>query len=385
VRPHSRTSLSAALTVSATGIAVAVLLATTAVSASAAPGPVGLGTAGSFAVLAGETVTNTGPTVVSGDLGVSPGAAITNFPPGLVNGVQHAADAVALQAKSDLTAAYNVAAGRTPVTDKTDQDLGGQKLVAGVYQASKGMALTGTVTLDAENDPDAVFIFQAGSTLITASNSSVSLVNGANPCHVFWQVGSSATLDTGTQFVGTVMALTDVHLLTGTNVVGRVMARNGEVTLDTNTITQTGCALPSTAPSTSAATATPTPSPVATPLPTPSPSLTATSTASPPGGSPTATPTSTGGGGGTGGPGSGTPSTPSTTAPAGGGGGGNAGGAGGPGTPRIPTGHPGTGREPGATPTGSAWLLMGLISLTGAAGAGFLGWRVTAPQARRRH
>ena len=210
MRPQSRSLLSAALTISAGGISLAVLLATTTVSASAAPDPVGLGTAGSFAVLAGETVTNTGPTVVNGDLGVSPGTAITNFPPGLVNGVQHAADAVALQAKSDLTTAYNDAAGRTPVTDKTDQDLGDQTLVAGVYKANEGMALTGTLTLDAENDPEAVFIFQAGSTLITASNSSVSLIRGANPCNVYWQVGSSATFDTGTSFIGTVMALTDV-------------------------------------------------------------------------------------------------------------------------------------------------------------------------------
>ncbi len=368
---------------------LAILLATTTVPASAEPPPVGLGTAGSFAVLAGERVTNTGPTVVNGDLGVSPGSAITNFPPGLVNGVQHAADAVALQAKNDLTTAYNDAAGRTPVTDKTDQDLGGQTLVAGVYKANTAMALTGTVTLDAENDPNAVFIFQAGSTLITASNSTVALIRGANPCQVYWQVGSSATLGTGTTFVGTVMALTSVSMQTGANLVGRVLARNGEVTLDTNTITQTGCALPTTAPTTATATATPSPTPTATVSPTAG----APSTKTPPGGSPTATATGTGGPGGTGGtggPGSGGPSTPSSTGPAGGGGGnggggGTPGGSGGPGTPRIPTGHPGTGHEEVAQSAGTVWLLMGLLSLAGAAGVGVLGWKVPAPRARRRH
>ena len=193
--------LSAALTLFVSGVALTVLLATTTVAASAAPPPVGLGTAGSFAVLAAERVTNTGPTVITGDLGLSPGSEVTGAP--LVNGAQHVADAVAVQAQNDLTTAYNDAAGRTPVTDKTDQDLGDQTLVAGVYKANVAMALTGTLTLDAENDPDAVFIFLAGSTLITASNSTVAMIRGANPCNVYWKVGSSATLGTGTTFVGT--------------------------------------------------------------------------------------------------------------------------------------------------------------------------------------
>ena len=182
MRPQSRSLLSLALTVSVSGIALSVLLATTTVPASAGPPPVGLGTAGSFAVLAGERGTNTGPSVINGDLGVSPGSEVTNFPPGLLNGAQHISDDVAVTAKKDLTTAYNDAAGRTPVTDKTDQDLGGQTLVAGVYKANVAMALTGTVTLDAENDPNAVFIFQAGSTLITASNSTVAVMSvRANP------------------------------------------------------------------------------------------------------------------------------------------------------------------------------------------------------------
>src|SRR5687768_10791063 len=156
---------------------------------------VGLGTADSFAILAGSAVTNTGPSVVNGDLGVHPGTAITGFggpPNGTVNGATHSADAVAMQAKSDLVTAYNDAAGRTPFTN-VPVELGGTTLFAGVYR-SPTMQITGTLTLDAQGDPNAVFIFQAGSTLITAANSSVSLINGALPCNVFWQVGSSATL-----------------------------------------------------------------------------------------------------------------------------------------------------------------------------------------------
>ncbi len=138
--------------------------------ASAAPPAVGLGTATSFAVLAGTQVTNTGPSIISGDLGVSPGTAVTGFPPGLViNGTQHAGDAVALQAQADLTTGYDDAAGRTPATT-VSSDLGGQTLGPGVYNSASALELTGTLTLDARSDPDAVFIFQAGSTLITASN-----------------------------------------------------------------------------------------------------------------------------------------------------------------------------------------------------------------------
>ena len=235
LRPQSRSLLSAALTLSVSGLALTFLLAATTVTASAAPAPVGLGTATSFAVLGGSTVTNTGPSVISGDLGVSPGTAVVGFPPGLViNGTIHAADAVALQAQSDLTTAYNDVAGRTPAVDQSDPDVGGQTLVAGVYSTASAMSLSGTVTLDAQGDPAAVFIFQAGSTLITASNSTVALIGGATACQVFWQVGSSATLGTGTNFVGTVMALTSITMDTGANLQGRALARNGAVTLDTN-------------------------------------------------------------------------------------------------------------------------------------------------------
>jgi hypothetical protein len=212
------------------------------VAASAAQAPVGLGTATSFAVLAGSTVTNTGPSVVSGDLGLSPGTSVTGFPPGtVVNGKQHVTDGVALQAKKDLKTAYNDAAGRTPVT-VISKDLGGQTLAPGVYKAASSIGLTGTVTLDGEGDAGAVFIFQAGSTLTTASSSKVELIRGAQACNVFWQVTSSATLGTDTTFVGTIMALTSDTLDHGASVAGRVLARNGAVTLNDNKITVPTCA-----------------------------------------------------------------------------------------------------------------------------------------------
>ncbi|MGA3354975.1 MAG: ice-binding family protein [Acidimicrobiales bacterium] len=224
-------------------------------AASAAQPPVGLGTAASFAVLAGTTVTNTGPSTISGDLGVSPGTAITGFPPGkVINGTQHAADAVALQAQSDLTTAYKDAAGRIPATT-VSKDLGGQTLAPGVYKATSGLGLTGTLTLNAQNNPSAVFVFQAGSTLITASSSTVKLTGGAEACNVFWQVGSSATLGTNSTFVGSILALTSATAQTGTTVEGRVLARNGQVSLDDNTITLPTCAAATTT-TTSASTTT---------------------------------------------------------------------------------------------------------------------------------
>ena len=230
-------------------VALGLLVVAGSPAAFAAQPAVGLGTATPFAVLAGTTVTNTGPTVVSGNLGVSPGSAVTGFPPGkVIKGAKHVADAKALQAQNDLVTAYDDAAGRTPATTVT-KDLGGKILAPGVYRTAKAMSLTGTVTLDAAGDPDAVFIFQAGSTLITAGSSTVALVNGADPCNVFWQVGSSATLRTDTTFVGTIMALTTATLKTRATVVGRVLARNGAVNLDTNTITQPNCAARAGGPS----------------------------------------------------------------------------------------------------------------------------------------
>jgi len=204
--------------------------------------PVNLGTANSFAVLAGSTITNTGPTTINGDIGVSPGSAITGFPPGIVSGTIHATDAVALQAQTDLTIAYNDAAGREPVTVVAG-DLVGLTLVPGVYKSASSLLLTGTLTLDAQGAPNAVFIFQMGSTLTTASASNVNLINGAQACNVFWQVGSSATLGTNSNFTGDILALTSITANTGAKVNGRLLARNGAVTLDTNTITIATCAV----------------------------------------------------------------------------------------------------------------------------------------------
>jgi hypothetical protein len=210
-------------------------------SASAAQAPVGLGTAKSFAVLAGTTVTNTGPSTISGDLGVSPGTAVTGFPPGtVIHGTQHKADGVAGQAQSDLTTAYNDAAGRKPVVNVSGA-LGGQTLDPGVYNNATGLGLTGTVTLDAHGDASAVFVLKAGSTLITAPSSTVKLIGGAQACNVFWQVGSSATLGTNSTFVGSILALTSASVETGSTVAGRVLARNGQVSLDDNTITAPSC------------------------------------------------------------------------------------------------------------------------------------------------
>ena len=207
-------------------------------TARAATATVNLGAATTFAVLAGTTVTNTGPTVVSGDLGVSPGTAVTGFPPGVViNGTIHSADAAAAAAQAALTAAYNDAAGRVPFTP-IPADIGGLTLGPGVYRAPVSLGITGTVTLDGGGDPNAVFIFQIPSTLTTASASVVNLINGAQACNVFWQVGSSATLGTGSAFAGNILALTSITVTTGTSIDGRALARNGAVTLDTNAITR---------------------------------------------------------------------------------------------------------------------------------------------------
>ncbi len=221
------------------------VLASAPLIADAAQSPVGLGTASSFAVLAGQGVTNTGPTVINGDLGTHPNPSVTGFPPGTVNGTVHAADPVALQAQNDLTTAYNDAAGRAP-GPPIGTELGGTTVTPGVYNsASTTFEITGTLTLDAQGDPNGVFIFQMGSSLVTATGSNVSLVGGAQSCNVFWQVGSSATLETGSTFRGNILALTSIQVKTGATVDGRVLARNASVTLDTDTITRATCSSPS--------------------------------------------------------------------------------------------------------------------------------------------
>ncbi|HEX8288273.1 MAG TPA: ice-binding family protein [Pyrinomonadaceae bacterium] len=199
--------------------------------------PPSLGTAASFSVLAGSTVTNTGPTVVGGNVGVSPGTSVTGFPPGvIVGGSIHANNAVSQQAQSDLTNAYNNLSVQSCNVDLTGQNLGGLTLTPGTYCFSTSTQLTGTLVLDAQGNPNAVFLFKVGSTLSTASGSSVVLINGGNACNVFFQVGSSATLGTGSNFLGNILALTSITVTTGASVNGRVLARNGAVTIDTNNI-----------------------------------------------------------------------------------------------------------------------------------------------------
>jgi hypothetical protein len=206
---------------------------------SRAAAQVSLGTAQNFGVLGGSTVTNTGPTVVNGQLGVSPGSAVTGFPPGVVvGGAIHSNDSVAMLAQTDLTTAYNTAAGLPCGTDLTGQNLGGLTLTSGVYCFSSSAFITGTLTLNMQGNPNALFVFQIGSTLTTASGSTVQLINsaGACPTNVFWQIGSSATLGTGSSLQGDILALTSITLTTGATTSGRTLARNGAVTLDTNTV-----------------------------------------------------------------------------------------------------------------------------------------------------
>jgi Ice-binding-like len=205
---------------------------------------IGLGTADSFALLAGSGVTNTGPSVINGDLGTSPTPAVTGFggaPNGTVNGSIHQADALAGQAQADLTTAYDNAAGQGPVTTLATE-LGGQTLTPGVYNSQSGtFGITGTLTLNAQGNPNAVFIFKTASTLITASASQVRLINGAQPCRLYWKVGSSATLDTTSSFAGNILALQSISVNNGVAVNGRLLARNGAVTLINDTITRPQC------------------------------------------------------------------------------------------------------------------------------------------------
>lgn len=238
---------------------------------------INLGTAANFAVLGGSTITNTGSTVVNGDLGLSPGTSVTGFPPGTINGTQHLTDAAAAQAQTDLITAYNAASAQTGGVTVSG-DLGGQTLTAGLYNSASSLGLTGTLTLDGQGNPDAVFIFKVGSALTTASASRVNLINSAQACNIFWQITSSATLGTNSNFAGNILALTSVTATTGVVVNGRILARNGAVTLDTNSVTSPICAAavvtptqppaPTPAPPPATPAAAPTQAPSVTPIPT---------------------------------------------------------------------------------------------------------------------
>ncbi|MFE7815447.1 ice-binding family protein, partial [Streptomyces sp. NPDC057433] len=217
-------------------VAVVVVTPTRANAATA----VELGTAESFAVLAGSTVTNEGNSVVTGDVGVSPGTAITGFPPGTVVGGSIYAGAAAAGAKADLGTAYDDAFGQptefnlsaAPVTPT---------LIPGTYAVQSGLLVTGTWTLDAQGNPDAVWVFKVPAGLTTASGSNIVLQNGAQACNVFWVTDESATLGSGSTFVGTLMALTSITVNSGATIEGRVLARNGAVTLNNNVITRPEC------------------------------------------------------------------------------------------------------------------------------------------------
>jgi cell division septation protein DedD len=234
-------------------------------TANAAQGPVGLGTADSFAVLAGSGITNTGPTTITGDIGTFPTPSETGMGTVTLHGANNHGNAVTQGAKQDLTTAYNDAAGRGPVTSVATE-LGGTTLPPGVY-GNPTLGLTGALTLDAQGDSSAQFIFLADSTLITASNSEVRLINGAQACNVVWKVGSSATFGTGTSFVGDVLSHTSITADTAATFQGRLLARGGAVTLDTNTITRSSCMAPVPTP-------TPTPTPKKSHTPTPQPTAT---------------------------------------------------------------------------------------------------------------
>lgn len=226
------------LTTFACGLGAALLLWTGSALAQTAPS---LGAAGSFAVIGATTVTNTGPSVISGNVGLNPGTSVTGFPPGTINGTTHIGNAAVQSAQNDVVTAYNSLAGQAPTQILTGLDLGGRTLTPGVYKFDTSAQLTGALTLDARGDANAVFIFQIGSTLTTGGGSSVVLINGGSPCNVFWQVGSSATLGTSTAFSGNILAMVSITLNTSASLIGRALARTGAVTLDTNTVAASLC------------------------------------------------------------------------------------------------------------------------------------------------
>jgi hypothetical protein len=239
------------------GLVPGLLLAFAALTPFAVPAMAqSLGSAENFAVLGASTVTNTGTSQITSSVGVSPGSAITGFPPGIItNGALHAADATATQAHADYAAAYTAFAGLVspPANDLTGADLGGKTLTPGVYRYATSATSNGILTFDAQNDPSARFVIQIGTTLITSSSSSVVLINGADARNVYFQVGTSATLGSGSTFIGNILAYASITTVSGTTLTGRLLALTGAVTLDTNNVTSPGL--------------TPAPSPTAAPSP----------------------------------------------------------------------------------------------------------------------
>ncbi len=227
-------------------VTVAVLvMATVPILSIAAQPTVSLGSTAGYAVLAGSTITNIGTTTINGDVGgdvgLYPGTSFTGQETISVSGAIHVADVAAIQAKDDLVTAYEDAAGRTPVT-RIPSELGGTTLTPGTYDSADGtFQITGTLTLDAQGDPEGVFVFKTASSLITAADSQINLINSARFCRTFWQVGSSATLGSNSHFVGHILALFSITANTGASVQGQLLARNGAVTLDSNTITNGIC------------------------------------------------------------------------------------------------------------------------------------------------
>lgn len=219
-----------------------------------------LGTAGAYSVLAGQGVTNVGNSTMHQNLGTSPNPAITGFPPGLVIAPGVVDNGNAAQAQLDLTNAYDNAHLRPTLTGTTGADLSGVQLVGGVYAATaKGpLGLTGTLTLNGQGDPNTVWIFQTDSSLITGPGSVVSLINGAQECNVFWQVLSSATLGSGSTFIGNILALQSIQMQAAVTVHGRALARNGSVTLIDDHFTNPTCATSLTPPTTAAPSTPPT-------------------------------------------------------------------------------------------------------------------------------
>ena len=223
------------------GLVLAVVLLFPHQDATAGQAPVNLGSAGSFAVLAGTTITSTAGGTINGDVGVWPGTDfVAGVPPVIVNGTVHLGDSIADQAQGDLTTAYNDAAGRTLVSSHPTGELGGKTLAPGLYKSASGSFDITSVdlTLDAQGNPNAVWIFQMASTLTVGTGRQVILAGGAQACNIFWQVGSSATLGTTSVFKGNILASTAITVKTGARLDGRALARNAAVTLDGNTLTK---------------------------------------------------------------------------------------------------------------------------------------------------